>query len=225
MRNLTVSVAFNSEIDTFSHFKKVQTFSENLFIFYKKAKIFWIFWENCLIQLRSTAKLIPSVISKWIHFFGESLYFFRTAKSLNILRNVSVSVEFYCKSATASQFLQLQDFCSKNPFFFKKAWSLNFLRTVTISVDSTASLLPLPFKKTSVFPGKTKYSLILLTPKNWTFWETSLILSHCTANLLPSEIFQNFKVFFGKPTFFAKNTAFEHFEKSHCSVRIQHQIG
>ena len=37
--------------------------------------------------------------------------------------------------------------------------------------------------------------------------------------------FSKFQGFFRKTHFFAKNTAFERFEKSHCSVRIQHQIG
>ena len=64
--------------------------------------------------------MLPSVISRWILFFGESMYFFRTAKSLNVLRNVSVSVDFYCKVATASQFFQFRNFCSKNPFFILK---------------------------------------------------------------------------------------------------------
>ena len=117
-------------------------------------------------------------------------------------------------------------FVRKTHFFkFEKAGSLNFLRTVTISVDSTASLLPLPFQKTSVFHEKPKYSLILPSPKNWTFWETLLIPSHCTANLLPPAIFEIFKFFSENASFFAKNTAFERFEKSQCSVRIRHQIG
>ena len=111
-------------------------------------------------------------------------------------------------------------------FCFKKAWTLNFLRTVTISIDSTAGLLPLPSLKTSVFLEKRKYFLILPNPKIWKFWETLLVSSHCTANLLPSAIFENFKAFFWKPIFFCKkNPAFERFEKSHCSVRIWHQIG
>ena len=37
--------------------------------------------------------------------------------------------------------------------------------------------------------------------------------------------FSKFQGFFRKTHFFAKNTAYERFEKFHCSVRIQHQIG
>ena len=154
------------------------------------------------------------------------MYFFRTAKSLIVLRNVSVSVGFYCKLANASQFLHFQDFCSKTPFFyFKKAWSLNFWGLLQFQSTLRQVCCLCHFWKTSVFLEKPKYSLILPNPKNWTFWETLLIPTHCTANLLPSAIFKTFRVFFGKPAFFAKNPAFERFEKSHCSIRIRHQIG
>ena len=58
------------------------------------------------------------------------------------------------------------------------------------------------------FSQKPKFSLKLPNPKIWTFWETLLFPSHCTANLLPSAIFENYKVFFGKPIFFCKKHSF-----------------
>ena len=126
LRNLTPSFAFYSKIDTFNHFKKIQIFSGNQFIFSKNQKFFEHFEKSanfsCIPQQNC---YLQSFQGKFI--FGESMYFFKTAKKLNVLRNVSVSVEFYCKVATASHFLQFQEFFSKNLFFkIKRAWSLKF---------------------------------------------------------------------------------------------------
>ena len=55
------------------------------------------------------------------------------------------------------------------------------------------------FQKTQTFWKKNKF---------WTFWEILLIQLHSTSKLLPSAIFESFKVFFGKPTFFSQNTHF-----------------
>ena len=107
-----------------------------------------------------------------------------------------------------ANFFNFEIFVRKTLFLFWKSLKFELLRTVTISVDSTASLLPLLFQKTSVFLEKPKYSLILPNPKIWTFWETLLILSHCTAILLPSAIFENFKVFFRKTHLFCKKHSF-----------------
>ena len=121
---------------------------------------------------------------------------------MNVLGNISVSVEFYCKLLPPANFYNFMIFVRKTHFFyFKKALSLKFLRTVTISVDSTASLLPLPFWKTWVFLEKPKFPLILPNPKNWSFWETLLIPSNCTLNLLPSAVFENFNIFSENPFF------------------------
>ena len=107
-----------------------------------------------------------------------------------------------------ANFYNFKNFVRKTHlFYFKKAWSLNFLRTVTISVDSTASLMTLPFSKTSVFLEKLKYSWIVPNPNTWTFWETLLIPSNCTANLLPSAIFEKFNIFSENPFFFKKTNS------------------
>ena len=104
----------------FSHFKRIQTFSENLFIFSKKQKFFEHFEKtanfSCIPQQNC---YLQSFQGEFI-FFGESMYFFRTAKSLNVLRNVSVSVEFYCKVAIASQFFNFKIFVRKVQFFILK---------------------------------------------------------------------------------------------------------
>ena len=100
--------------------KKFKPFPETYLFSLKSKNIL-----NILRKLPHSVAL-HSKIATFSHFkvnsfFGESMYFFKTAKKLNVLRNVSVSVEYYCKNATASQFLQFQDFCSKNPFFkYKK---------------------------------------------------------------------------------------------------------
>ena len=100
--------------------KTIQTFSESLFIFSKKQKNFEQFEKTATFSCIPQQNCYLQSFQGEFIFFGESMYFFRTAKSLNVLRNVSVSVEFYCKVATASQFFQFQDFCSKNPFFILK---------------------------------------------------------------------------------------------------------
>ena len=120
LRILTVSVAFYSKIDTFSHFKKIQNFSENLFIFSKKQKSFedsektanfsCIPLQNCYIQ---------SFQSEFI-FFGECMYFFETAKSLNVVRNVSVHSWILLQSCYRKPIFTISDFCSKNPFYILK---------------------------------------------------------------------------------------------------------
>ena len=116
LRNLTLSFAFYCKIDTFNHFKKSQSFSGNLFIFSKNQKCFEHFEKtanfSCIPQHNCYIQSFQGKFNFW-----ESMYFFKTAKKLNVLRKVSVSVEFYCTFATASHFLQFQDFFSKNLFF------------------------------------------------------------------------------------------------------------
>ena len=120
--------------------------------------------------MHSTAKLLPSVISKWIHIFWRIQYFFITAKNLNVLRNVSVSVEFYCKVATFSHF-KVNSFFSENPCTFlkqPKVWS--FREMLVFQLDSTANLLPpANFYTFKIFVRKTHF-FILKKPEVWRFW-------------------------------------------------------
>ena len=125
--------------------KKFKLFPKTYLFFLKSKDIL-----NNLRKLRNSvafhSKIATFSHSKVNSFFWRIHVFFITAKNLNVLRNVSVSVEFYCKLLPPTNFYNFKIFVWKTHFFsFKKAWSLNFLRTVTVSVDSRANLLPLPF--------------------------------------------------------------------------------
>ena len=146
LRNLTVWLAFNSEIDTFSHFKKIHTSSENLFIFSKKQKYFEQFERN------ANFSCIPQQ-NCYLQSFQSEFIFLENPCTLLEQPNVWTFWEMlvFQLNSTANCYRQpiftISSFLFKKPIFFsfKNAWSLNFLRTVTISVDSTANFLPLPF--------------------------------------------------------------------------------
>ena len=120
-----------------------------------------------------------------------------------VSRNVSVSVGFYCKLATASQFLHFQDFCLKNPFFLK-AWSLTFLRTVTVSVHFFGKFAAFAILKEVSFSLKT--DVFFNTSKSQNF---SVLRNLTNSFALYSKIvtisdFWKFQEFFGKPILFCK---------------------
>ena len=154
----------------FSHFKRIQTFSENLFIFSKKQKFFEHFEKtanfSCIPQQNC---YLQSFQGEFI-FFGESKYFFITAKSMNVLRSVSVSVEFYSKVATFSHF-KLNSFFLEKPCTFleqPKVWS--FWEMLLFQLDSTANLLtPANFYTFKIFVRKPHF-FILKKPEVRTFW-------------------------------------------------------
>ena len=97
------------------------------------------------------------------------MYFFRTAKSLNVLRNVSVSVEFYSKVATFSHFKVISFFLEKPCTFLEqpKVWS--FWETLLFQLDSTANLLtPAKFYTFNIFVREPHF-FFLQKPEVWTF--------------------------------------------------------
>ena len=154
-----------------------------------------------------------SKIATFSHFMMNSFFlenpctFLKQPKVWTFSEMLVFQLISTAKLLPPANFYNFQIFVRKTHFFyFKKAWSSNFLRAVTLSVDSMACLLPLLFLKTSVFLEKPKSSLIFPNPKSWMFWETLLIPSHCTAILLPSAIFENFQVFFGKNHLFLQKT-------------------
>ena len=57
LRNVTISVVFDSQFATFSDLKKFKIFFEKPIIFFKKPK-FSTFWEILLFQSHSTANLL-----------------------------------------------------------------------------------------------------------------------------------------------------------------------
>ena len=145
LRNPTVSVTFNSQNDTFSQFKKIQTFSGNLFIFSKKQNYFEHFQKtatfSCIPQQKS---YLQSFQGKFI-FLENQCTFLEQPKVWTFWEMLVFQLNSTAKMLPQANFYNFKIFNRKTHFFkFKKAWSLNFLRTVTISVNSTASLLPLP---------------------------------------------------------------------------------
>ena len=205
LRNLTLSFAFYSKIPTLSVFLKKSNLFPETYLFFIKSKTNLKILRKLPISVAFHSKIATFSHFKMSSFFWRIYVLFLTAKVWTFWEMLIVQLNSSAKLRPPAYFYNSKIFVRKTHFFkFKKAWSLKFLRTVTISVDSTASLLHLPFWRTSVFLEKPKYSLILPNPKVWKFGETLLIPSHCTANLLPSSIFENFEVFFGKPIHLCK---------------------
>ena len=166
------------------------------------------------------------------------MYFFGTAKSLNVLRNVSVSVEFYCKVATASQFLQLQDFCLKNPFFF-------FYKSLQFELFGDCYNFSRFYGKFAAFAILKDYSF---SRKTEVFFKTSTSHNLNVFGNLPNSFalyskfvtssdFRKLHCFFGKPVFFLQKTHFLNvlrnltvpfafdIKLANCSSRSRYQIG
>ena len=153
-------------------FKKVQNYSENLFIFSKKQKYFENFEKaanfNCIQQQNCH---IQSFQSEFI-FFGESMYFFITAKSLKVLRIVSVSVEFYCKLLPPANFYNFEIFVRKTHFFKLKKpevwtfWGLLQFQSILRQVCCLAFLKDFSCSgKTEKFFNTSKSRLLIVLRK------------------------------------------------------------
>ena len=76
---------------------------------------------------------------------------------MNVLRNFTISVAFYGKFATFSDFEKIQYFFSKNPsIFLKKSQFWTFWEILLFQSHFTANLLPLAIlKKINIFFRKT----------------------------------------------------------------------
>ena len=172
--NFRVILLFQSTCGKFATFsiltKIFKIFSRKPHLFFKK-KQFWTFWEILLFDFHLIAKLIPLAFSKKIQSFSENLIFLLKSKNtLNILRELPISIAFHSKIPTFSHF-KMNSFFGESMYFFLTAKSLNVLRNVSVSVEfycknATAS----QFLHFRVFCSKNPFFLILKKPEVWTFW-------------------------------------------------------
>ena len=123
LKKITDSVAIYWKI------AKVDDFLENRFFFWKPISSFfkktktWKFWEILLIQLHSTANMLPLSFFLEIGFFlsrDPSIFLKKITNFSNVLRILTFSVALWCKFATFSDFRKNQEFFRKTNFFFKK---------------------------------------------------------------------------------------------------------
>ena len=118
MRNLTVSVAFNSEIDKFSHFKKIQTLSENLFILSKKRNYFEHFEKT------ATFSCIPQQNCYLQSFQGEFIFlanpctFLEQSKVWTFGEMLVFQLNSTAKLLPQANFYNFKIFVRKTQFFF-----------------------------------------------------------------------------------------------------------
>ena len=105
LRNITISVAFYGQFATFSICKYNQLFYQKNLLFLKKPK-FWKFWGSFTTSFAFYRKI-------------DTFRAFWKNQMMIILRNLTVSGNFYYKFATFYRFLKIS-FFSKNPSFFKK---------------------------------------------------------------------------------------------------------
>ena len=173
-----------------------------------------------------------SKIATFSHFMMNSFFlenpctFLKQPKVWTFSEMLVFQLISTAKLLPPANFYNFQIFVRKTHFFyFKKAWSSNFLRAVTLSVDSMACLLPLLFLKTS-FSRKTEVFFNISKSQKLNVLRDLTNSFALYSNFVTISDFWKLPGFFReKSSFFAKNTAFERFDKSHCSVCIQHQIG
>ena len=113
------------------------------------------------------------------NFFGEPfLFFFITAKNLNVLRNLTVSVALYSKIATSSHFRKINFFWKTHLFFRTAQIFWNFWEIWRIELHSAANLpASAIFENFKVFSRKTH----LFLQKNPTF--ESFEKSYCSVRI------------------------------------------
>ena len=123
---------------------------------------------------------------------------------MNVLKTLNISVAFYGKFATFTNFYIIH-FFSKNPSFFRKKWTFWEIVIFAEKSHSTTILLSLAILKNSCFFRKTSSSFPIKIDVG-TFWEFLLFLSHSTANLLNSPHFIILKTkFLQKPISVSRN--------------------
>ena len=179
------------------------------YLFFLKSKFILNILRKLPHSVAFHSKIATSVNSRWTHFFGESMYFFKTAKSLNVLRNVSVSVEFYCKVATSSQFLQFQNFCSKNPFFLKKkpeVW--NFWGLLQFQLILRQACCLCHFKRLQFFSRKTEVFFDTSKSQNLNVLRNLTNSFALYSKFVTISDFRKIQGFFGKLIFFCKKHNF-----------------
>ena len=204
LRNLTIWLSFNSEIYTFSLFKKIQSFSENLIFFLKSKKKLWTFCENCQFQSHSTAKFQPSVISKWIHFFWESMYFFITATVWTFWEMLVFQLNSAAKLLPPANFYTFEIFVQKTLFLILKEhevwifWGLLQFQSILRQVCCLCL-----FKKLQFF-SKTEVFLIISKSQKLNVLRNLTNSFALYSKFVSISDFWKTQYFFGKPIFFCK---------------------
>ena len=137
-----------------------------------------------------------------------------TAKTLNVFRNLTVSVALCSKIATSCHFRKIQEIFWKTLFFQNSSNCLSFLRSLTNWVAFYSRLATIKdFWKTQIFFKIT--NLFWKKLKFWTFWQISLFHWLLTSRWLSSRCFKNWSFFFKTTIYvFPNNPKFERFEKA-----------
>ena len=206
--------------------KKIQNFSENLFIFSKKQKNFedsektanfsCIPLQNCYIQ---------SFQSEFI-FLENPCTFLKQRKVWTLWEMLVLTVEFYCKVATASQFLQFQIFVRKTLFLFWKSLEFELFEDCYNFNRFYGKIAAFTILKYFSFSRKTEVFFDTSKSQNLNVLRNLTNSFALYSKFVTISDFRTFQGFFRKThPFLQKNTTFERFEKFHCCVRIRHQIG
>ena len=129
------------QICYFYRFLRFSFFSKNPSPFWEKR---WTFWEILNFQSHITTILLSIAIFKNWFFSGKThLIFFSKNQILNVLRTFTISVAFYGKFATFTDFKIF--FFQKIHRFLGKKWT--FWEIVTFQSHSTTVLLSLAILK------------------------------------------------------------------------------
>ena len=159
-----ILVAFYDKFATFSGFEKTNWFffEKPIYFFFKKPN-FWTFWEILLFQSDFTASLLPlAILKKFIIFFREShLFYWKKAQFLIVLRKFTISVAFYGKFATFSDFERIQSFFEKPINFFIKPNLWTFWEILLFQSHFLANLLPLAILEKFQYFFSKKPSILL----------------------------------------------------------------
>ena len=134
LTNLTVSISFYSNFDTFEIFKKFQLFFQKRQLFSFKEQNFWKFWVFSIFQSHSTAKLLLLAFFKNSRFFSKNHCFCKKTLFLNIFGKFSISVAFYDKVALFSDSQKTKRFLQNFSCIFSEMnWVLNILTNLIVS--------------------------------------------------------------------------------------------
>ena len=193
--------------------KKIKSFIERP-MYFSSTKIlnFWTFRENLLIQLHSTANFLHLAVFKNLKIFLRITILFSKSQFLNMLRNITNSVAFYCKFAIFISFLKNRIFLfgKTHPFFYEKHQFFECFENFFFQWPCSATLLLLPILGKARISWKYQSLFFQKKQKLWTFWEILPIQLHSASNwlmlLAVSEKTQDF--FSQKPIFFSRRKQF-----------------
>ena len=141
---------------------------------------------------------------------------FVKAKSLNVLRDLNLSVAFFSKFNTSGLFKKFQGFFSEHPIFLAKNPISESFEKSDISVAVDTKLAKFSCFQKFKFLFRKKH--LFLEPKMSRNPTDSF---DSAAKLLPLSFQQKFKIVSREPHLFLRKTNFERFEKPYCFSCIQ----